>query len=292
MSWRIAGYEDLAPLRAFLIREEWRCVPFSSRIRERFTSRWSAGEFYAIYINPPSRKSENEIAEAVMLAQDGCIIPVMDRDSASNLGYDPHFKQHLHRYRRKLHSIMGDRDSVSRIEEILEEPPYAAVNYYLMTRDFSRHPPMRQRKIPGVAMRRASVDDAVKLFPLQKNYELEEVYLDPLRFDERRCRALLRKNLRKQLIVVAERDGIPIGKAGTNARGYRIDQIGGVFTQNHARNQGVATNLMEMLLEIIAREKEGASLFVKKDNPAALKLYEKLRFAAKDLFRISYYTRV
>jgi GNAT superfamily N-acetyltransferase len=284
VSWRIADYEDLVALRAFLTREEWRCVPF--------TSRWGASEFSAIFINQVSQKNAREIGEAVMLAQDGCIIPVLDRDSTSNLGYDPLFKQHLHRYRRKLHSIMGDRDSVFRIEGILDEPPYAAVDYYLMIRDFSEHPPAKPQKMPGVRMRKASVEDAPALFSLQRSYELEEVYLDPSRFDDRRCRILLRKNLKKQLIVVAEKDGIPICKAGTNARGYRIDQIGGVFTQNHARNQGIATNLMEMLLEIIARDKGGASLFVKRDNPAALKLYEKLHFTVKEPFRISYYPRV
>jgi ribosomal protein S18 acetylase RimI-like enzyme len=48
---------------------------------------------------------------------------------------------------------------------------------------------------------------------------------------------------------------------------------------------------MITLLDYLKKSRASVSLFVKKSNPAALALYEKLEFETRDNFRISYYAR-
>jgi len=292
VSWRVAEQEDFAALRDFLIHEEWRCVGFTSRLRERFTSRWTNTEFYALLIDENHKAGAPNVRQAVMLGQDGCVIPALDPRRSFDIGRDGRLRLLFRRYRTRLHSIMGDGKSVLKLETFLEEPPFASVDYHLMTRDFTEDPPVFPQPRPDLEIRTASPEDTARLYPLQKGYELEEVFLDSSRFDERRCRALLRKNLKKQLVVAAEKNGVPVAKAGTNARGYRVDQLGGIYTRRDLRNRGIAAYLLEVLLEMIGQTKRGACLFVKKDNPAAARLYQKLHFAVWDGFRISYYSRL
>jgi GNAT superfamily N-acetyltransferase len=291
VSWRTADQDDFTALREFLMDEEWRCVGFSSRLRERFTSRWTNTEFYALLIDENRKRGAPTVRQAVMLGQDGCVIPALDSARSFDIGRDGRLGLLFRRYRGRLHSIMGDGESVRKLEAFLGEPPFASVDYHLMIRDFARHPPEYPPLRPDLDIRTATPEDTARLYPLQKSYELEEVFLDSSRFDERRCRALLRKNLKKQLVVLAEKSGVPVAKAGTNARGYGVDQLGGIYTRRELRNRGIAAYLLEILLDMIKHTKKGACLFVKKDNPAAARLYAKLEFTVWDSFRISYYSR-
>ena len=131
--------------------------------------------------------------------------------------------------------------------------------------------------------------DAALLFPLQRAYELEEVVIDPALFSDATCLKLLRQGLRNELVFHASRDGRPLAKAGTNARGYGVDQIGGVFTVASERGKGLARIVMAALLEAIFAEKPAACLFVKKANTPAIALYERLGFATVGGYVISYY---
>ena len=82
------------------------------------------------------------------------------------------------------------------------------------------------------------------LYPLQRDYELEEVLIEPGHFDPQTCLANLRSTLRRQIVILAEQDGRPVSKAGTNARGFDADQIGGVFTVEGQRGRGLARRVM------------------------------------------------
>ena len=92
----------------------------------------------------------------------------------------------------------------------------------------------------------------------------------------------------KEIVLYGSINNIPIVKAGTNARGYNYDQIGGVFTDISQRHQGYATAVMIKLLKKIFSQDKSASLFVKPDNINAIKIYKALGFVKKANFRIAY----
>jgi hypothetical protein len=105
------------------------------------------------------------------------------------------------------------------------------------------------------------------------------------------CRNLLKASLKNELTYYAEHRGNVVAKAGTNARGFRFDQLGGVFTAPAYRNRGVAARVLAALLRDANKDGRRACLFVKDHNAAAVRLYEKLGFQIRDRFRIAYFFR-
>ena len=187
---------------------------------------------------------------------------------------------------------MGPSGEVSWLGGQLPTAALVSVDYHLMVqtrRSFSGLPRSYFSRPGRLSVRTACASDLEALMPLQIRYELEEVVIDKDRFQEQACRQNLKHALRSQLVLMAVWNGRVVAKAGTNARGFRTDQIGGVFTAEEARNSGVACRLMEELLGRIFAEKSVACLFVKKTNQPALSLYRKLGFRTVDGYRISYF---
>src|SRR5208337_1014346 len=152
----------------------------------------------------------------------------------------------------------------------------------------SRHPVLPPDP-PGLHVRRADPYDADVLFPLQKCYELEEVVITPTHFNDGQCMKSLRLALREQLVYLAELEGVPVAKAATNARGYKVDQVGGVYTVPEHRGRSLGKAVVSGLLKTVFSEKQEACLFVKKYNRPAIALYERLGFVPTTDYVISYY---
>ena len=89
-----------------------------------------------------------------------------------------------------------------------------------------------------MTLRRPTPADAGALLPLQHAYEKEEVLLDPALFNDALSMRSLLQSLREEVHVVLEREGRPLAKAATNARGFTVDQIGGVYTVPTDRGKG------------------------------------------------------
>ena len=267
-TWRTAAAEDREALGAFLYAQEWNCVSFTSLLQTR--------AYDALHID----REGSAITQAVMLGLHGLLLPVLDPGT-------PTFPVDLVRRLPGALTVMGTEASVAATERALGRPPTRAVGYHLMRLDRSV---WRDDPTPKAAVvRRALLTDLGALYPLQRDYEKEEVLLDPTLHDPRLCRAHLKRTLREQVVYVAEMDGRPVAKAGTNARGHDYDQIGGVFTVTGLRGHGLGRAVMAALLRHIYGEKRGACLFVKRDNAPAVALYRRLRFEITGGFRISYY---
>jgi predicted GNAT family acetyltransferase len=184
---------------------------------------------------------------------------------------------------------MGVGRCVDVIEAILPLPPTTRVEYFLMTLEEGTRHPVLPPDPPGLSVRKADPYDADLLFPMQKCYELEEVVITPAHFNEAQCMKSLRLSLHEQLVYVAELKGVPVSKAATNARGYKVDQIGGVYTVPQERGKGLGKAVVSELLKKVFSEKQAACLFVKKHNRAAIALYERLGFEPVTDYVISYY---
>ena len=273
--WRAATGEDLAALVALILPVEWSCVTFTSHLDSR--------DYETVEVH----QSGARITEALMMAPHGLVLPVLSASS-------PSLPAGLFRRLPSGITIMGEEPSVSYTERHIGRPPGRAVSYHLMKIPAPIGPGSAGGQAgasvpPGLLVRRAVLSDLSGLYPLQRDYEKEEVLLDPAVHVPRLCRANLRRALRDQILYVAELGGAAVAKAGTNARGRGYDQIGGVYTVPALRNRGLGRAVMVELLRRIAAEGKGACLFVKRTNEPAVALYRQLGFEITGGFRISYY---
>lgn len=279
MSWQPLASLDRKRLEEFLRQDEPSCVPLSSRLR-------SGERGCAVFVDVEG----GTFSGCVMHTSRGLLLPVVPSGTRDNQG----MMAVLRGLRPTVHSIMGTEQSVSRVETLMPLDPTTRIGYRLMRLDRRRWPGAAamgsvEAAAAGVRISRASPDDALRLLELQRAYELEEVVVSPSLFSDSACLRLLRKALKDELVLFADRDGVPVAKAGTNARGWGADQIGGVFTTPAERGRGIARVVVAALLDEIFGEKEAACLFVKHANAPAIALYERLGFTTAGGYTISYY---
>jgi hypothetical protein len=140
-----------------------------------------------------------------------------------------------------------------------------------------------------ISVKTASPADTDMLFTLQRGYELEEVLLEDSIFDFHLCLQNLKSLLKRETVLVAYHKGIPVAKAGTNARGYGFSQVGGVYTLPEYRGKGISRYLMALLARREWDQGRSLALFVKKTNLPARSLYHRGGFKRMGDFRITYY---
>lgn len=270
--WSIARPEDEADLERYLLPVEWSSVTFTSHL--------ASARYDSLHIE----RRDGRIAQAVMLAPHALLLPILDAASPS---LPPDVLTGL----PASLTVMGAEQSVLAAEGLVGRRVSRSMDYHLMKTEGPLPPPRPSEAAPsrGVHVRRATLHDALRLYPLQRDYEKEEVLLDPAMHVPRVCRAHLKLALRDQIVYLAEDSSGAIGKAGTNARGFCYDQIGGVFTVPAMRNRGIGRAVMRALLEHLLSQKGGACLFVKRDNQPAITLYNRLGFAIAGGYRIDYY---
>jgi hypothetical protein len=276
MSWIPAGRRDIPAIVEFLLPDEALHVPFSSRLR-------SGARGCDIFFQ---RSPEGGVRQCILFTTGGLLLPVLSTTAADG-------REELSRLlldlRPSVHSIMGIGRCVDAAQAVLPLPPIARVEYFLMTLERSAFRPPLPWESSRLRVRRADINDADDLFPLQKGYELEEVILDPVHFSESNCMRLLKAALKDEVVFVAELDGVPVAKAATNARGFDVDQVGGVYTVPGARGKGIGAVVVGALLVELFAEKSSACLFVKKRNRPAIALYDRLGFGPVTDYVISYY---
>jgi len=194
-------------------------------------------------------------------------------------------------------TLMGLKASVLALEPRFRRRIQNSLDYHLMVspplseasgRKAAGQENLRKNAWANLTVRRAGPGDTDALYPLQMAYEMEEVILDPLRFHPQLCYQNLNRQLKEQIIYIAEDQGRPVAKAGTNARGFFWAQMGGVYTLPEYRNRGIAACLAGRLVRDLAGRKKRFCLFVKKENRPALKVYEKNGFTIAGEFRITY----
>lgn len=283
MAWVLVDDELLEPLMRFLGPLEAGCVSFTEKLVEQRRLGVPPRREYTVIAR---LERGQRVSGAILQSHSGLYYPVLD---PARPVVEAEAVRRLSRSTRRIYSIMGRTDDVRALEDAVRRPPLQYLDYHLMAQA-DPPPEIPLPRVPrDMQIREASERDARRLFDIQKKYEIEEVLLPGNTFSPTAAMHHLKQTLREQLVLVAELDGTPVAKANTNARGVFFDQIGGVFTERALRSRGIATALMLRLLDRLASESKNASLFVKKENAPALRMYRNIGFAVEDGFRISYY---
>ncbi len=224
---------------------------------------------------------QSRVEACVLQSRYGFHMPVLpSADRAAGLSQRVGVPMH------PVHSIMGRTEDVLLLAEIVQHRLRARVDYVIM-RALQSKP---GRPAPsGLHLRYAGAADLDALMPLQQGYELEEVLLGGEHFDHAGARSQLRAALRSQLTSLAILDGRIVAKASTNATGFGVAQIGGVYTVPELRGQGIAQAVMRHLCERIRESGRVPTLFVKTGNQAAIRAYQNLGFTPEGSYRIMYY---
>lgn len=189
-----------------------------------------------------------------------------------------------------MRTLMGESDTVEAFLGQAFQAPEAHIRYLMLYRDNPAASICLAERFSGDArFMRSSSADLPQLLPLQLAYEMEEVLLRGHKLHQGLTRFHLSRALEQQLAVHGTYRGQIVTKAMTNARGFRYDQIGGVYTLPEFRGMGFAKEAMSFLLEEIRAQGKAANLFVKVQNHAALKLYQRLDFKTAGPFSIVYW---
>jgi len=141
----------------------------------------------------------------------------------------------------------------------------------------------------NLIIRKPTISDINALFPLQAGYEQEEVLPKGAEFEPAVCLKGLEYLIAQNTLLMAELEGRPVGKVNINAQSYNCLQIGGVYVRPEFRSLGIAQALTTALVQNFAAQKQHFTLFVKKTNIPARRVYDKLGFEKIGDYRISYY---
>ncbi len=310
MPWIEAKKKHREALKEFALIREWEHVTFSNKLKEYLKDQKIFFFSHDLSLQPSFKKlftkklqgesnistehkTNYNISNSLMLTRFGILLPILFEKNREILAG---LKNYIPIFKNKMFSVIGTKEDVQFISSLLPEQPHTVVDYYLMllcSENFNNGESI-QREYGEIGkfnlkIKLAHPRDAKYLFPLQRDYELEEVILKRSNYNPKFSFAMFKKNLEENIVLYAEMDTIPVAKAGTNARGFITDQIGGVFTRRDQRGKGIARIVMKYLLSLIFEEKKYASLFVKKHNLPAINLYKSLGFEIVNDFRIAYF---
>jgi GNAT superfamily N-acetyltransferase len=285
--WKKLRKSSLSGTENFLENREPYCVSAISR--------FSSGIISHIWAN----YTENNEISALLLYGKRILFPVFQflpeikRDFLQNTMPLPLFFPALLK-NDSLHVAQGLGEDMNILEASLKKKgliPVSSYDYVLQNFEYSGEEP--QRVFPGslqdMVIRKADMGDSDALYPLQAAYEQEEVLPEGARFNPVVCRKGLEYLIGGGMVLAAEIKGRLVGKININAQSYCHFQIGGVYVEPEYRNRGIAKAMTAALIREFAPRKNRFSLFVKKTNRSARKVYDSLGFVKTGDYRISYY---
>jgi len=194
--------------------------------------------------------------------------------------------------RKKIHSVQGLKNEVSVLENEIRKLGSGTsdiIDYDLMSLD-SKPVKKNNPSCPvNLVLRVPQMTDLDAISPLQEGYEKEEVIPAGSVFNPVVSRINIANIIAKGRILSAQLDGKFIGKINVNAVSFTRYQVGGVYVHPDYRCLGIGQKMTYEFISSLVSEGKGVTLFVKKSNPAACRLYLSLGFKTRGDYRIAYY---
>jgi predicted GNAT family acetyltransferase len=194
--------------------------------------------------------------------------------------------------RTPVHAVQGLLGDADLLEAALADFGYHAAeqrDYDLMALEKTPQEDAPGAVPRGLEFRRPDCADLEAMYPLQAGYEEEEVLPRGAALNHAACRLALSNILSKEQSLIACLDRRIVGKINTNAASFTRVQIGGVYVLPEYRGLGIGRRMTAVFAEELIARGRGVTLFVKKNNPAAQKIYRRIGFEDAGDYRISYY---
>jgi predicted GNAT family acetyltransferase len=193
---------------------------------------------------------------------------------------------------KKIHSVQGLKNEVIILEEEINKTgliPKDIIDYDLMYLDRHLNKSKNLSYNSNLVLRPSKMTDIDAMAPLQAAYEREEVLPKGSDFSPAASRINLANIIAKGQVLAAEIDGRLIGKINVSAISFTRYQVGGVYVCPEYRGKGIAGFMAYEFISSLISQGRGVTLFVKKTNTAARRLYLSLGFISRNDYRITYY---
>jgi ribosomal protein S18 acetylase RimI-like enzyme len=228
----------------------------------------------------------NEIKSVIVYWKNN-ILPVLC-DNSEYL--DDFYKEFL--ASKKIHSIQGLKHEVSALEKVLNKnnkKPIEIIDYDLMRLDTPPNKKNASSSFSNLKLITPKMSDIDGIAPLQANYEKEEVLPKGSSFSPASSRVNTANIIAKGQILAAEVGERLVGKINVSAVSFTRYQVGGVYVLPEFRRKGIAGKMTYEFISSLISEGRGVTLFVKKANIPARRLYSNLGFKLINDYRITYY---
>lgn len=287
MNWKICKEKDSKRLINFLLDNEKNAVALINRF-------YKENQWLKI---PDSRKGtifihekENEISAACFFCTNGLVLPVFCRDPA-----DSEIRELLiisTRKRLRIDSIMGIKKFIDPFIKTAGFSGKKYIEYFYM---FYESEVTKYKNIlskidnsEDIKIEIAGTSSCNEIFPLHRAYEIEEVLIDGTRYNAAFSYIQNKKILKNEQVYMLRYRSRIAAKCNSNAKSPNYIQVGGMFTIPEFRNRGFGSMVLSGMIREAERNGKKVCLFVKKSNPAALTLYQKLGFKVTDEYAILY----
>jgi len=273
--WRKMSKKDIPRVEDLLRDMEDDCVTACGR----FLSREASDHVWMLC------SDKNEFI-AVLVNSRSTLIPVL---CGMNEIPTPVFLKYFFRL-KNIHSVQGLKNEVLVLEKDMEnfgKEVSEIIDYDLMCID--RQPIKKGNPAVNITLRIPKLTDLNALAPLQAAYEQEEVLHKGSVFSAAASRVNLSNIIKTGRILAAELNGRLVGKINVNAVSFTRYQVGGVYVHPDFRGLGIARRMAAEFITSLTAEGRGVTLFVKKSNLPARRLYTGLGFTVRGDYRITYY---
>jgi len=192
----------------------------------------------------------------------------------------------------KIHSIQGLKPEVMALEKEITKnmgEPKDIIEYHLMSLDAppkKKDTPSTLTNLKLVTPKMADID---AIAPLQAEYEKEEVLPKGATFSYSASRVNTANIIAKGQVLAAEIDDRFVGKINVSAVSFTRFQIGGVYVYPEFRGKGIATAMTYEFISSLISQGRGVTLFARKSNSPACRLYKSLGFKNINDYSIIYY---
>ena len=193
---------------------------------------------------------------------------------------------------KKVHSVQGITNEVIKLEDVMNKMGRKIIDKYdfdLMSLDRHPDPNVYLSGPANLVLCIPQLTDIDAIAPLQAAYEQEEVIPKGSVFSPAASRINIANIISKGQILSAQLNGRLVGKININAVSYTRYQVGGVYVHPDFRGRGIARRLAGEFITSLIEQGRGVTLFVKKTNLAARRLYTGLGFTTQGNYRITYY---